>query len=70
MTTRAAAIRIGSVASEDWNAWALPWNVPIRETRLAHLGYRLLDRRHGLAERDALRQVEASGHRRKLALMR
>src|SRR5215475_13533604 len=24
-------MRIGSLASESWNAWALPWNVPISD---------------------------------------
>src|SRR6185437_12600100 len=28
---RAAAISAGSLDSEDWNAWALPWKVPFTD---------------------------------------
>ena len=41
-----------------------------QRVRLADLGLGLVDRIDGLAERDALRQVEGKRHGRKLALMR
>ena len=51
MTTSAAAISKGSLASEDSNACALPWNVP---TTVAGLPIRApLDGVHRLTERDA-----------------
>ena len=34
MTTSAAAIRIGVLASDDWKAWALPWKLVASDTGL------------------------------------
>jgi hypothetical protein len=31
MTITAAKTRIGSLASDAWNAWAVPWNEPVSE---------------------------------------
>ena len=55
--------------SDSWNAWALPWKVPISDGRHLHLALGLADGLRGGAERHALRQVEADGDGRELALV-
>ena len=49
----AAAISAGSLDSEDWNAWALPWKVPITEGGMPISRRGLGDGIDRLAERDA-----------------
>ena len=69
MTTSAAAINIGVLDSEDWNACALPWKLVASDAGLPSCLLGLLNGGHRIADRDAGQQVEGDGDRRELALM-
>ena len=69
MTTSAAAISIGSLDSEDWNACALPWKLVAREAGLPSCCSTWWMRCHRVADRHAGLQIEGDRHRRELALM-
>ena len=67
--TTAARIRIGSFASEAWNAARSSLEARPDADRQAHSVFGLLDRAHGLSERGARRQVEGERHYRELPLV-
>ena len=65
----AARIRIGSLASEFWNAAAVPWNAGLDACGHADFLLGLVDGVHGVAQRGVGRKVEREGDDRELSLM-
>src|SRR5215475_13775178 len=66
---RAARISIGSLASEAWKAWAVPWKLPWMLGGEAELACPPLDGGDGVAERDAGGEVEGERHGGELRLV-
>ena len=52
--------------SEDWKAWAVPWNCVLTVRRVRRCAI-ALDLRNDIAQGDALGEVEGKRHGRKLA---
>ena len=64
-----ARMSIGSVASEDWKACAVPWKVACTMRRHSHLALGLLIAVTASTEGDAGREVEGQRDGRELALV-
>jgi hypothetical protein len=56
---------MGSLLRESWNAWAVPWKLPVTDPGQRHL----VDRIDGVAQGRARREIEGQRHRGELALM-